>query len=333
MNERLILLLNNIETIKYGVIAILIILFVALALRMLNINIRTKVKLKHGSVRVQRDGASRIVSDINQKRRRDTLIIATNRALAIAARIVAKTPFSVSELKDEYMRYNLKRAGVRIAGGMRIMTPQEFQAAIVVITTVIEAILLLLMPLNPMVSGLLMFATPIAAGIMPTTVLRSTVAAKDKELEEEFTGLYLMVHHGLMRGGKTPIGDILKSYSKTTTSEEIRRFVDSCISYLSDYDEFDAMAKISSDYREVAVVCKMARLIRQLHSGAEIKEELIGFREELLTSSKYLMDKKMQKLIRRAEYSFYIVYIILVQAIISALAVFFPDLMSVSLLM
>ena len=64
--------------------------------------------------------------------------------------------------------------------------------------------------------------------------------------------------------------------------------------------------------------------INQLHSGGDVKKELNGFREQIIKDKKYRLEVKMNKLIIKAKMSFYLTYAILGQAIVSAMALFFP---------
>ena len=70
---------------------------------------------------------------------------------------------------------------------------------------------------------------------------------------------------------------------------------------------------------------KLMRLIRQNNDGGDVRAELIGFRNELLSAKKYAIRKRMEKLILKANRSFNILLPILVQAIISAMAIYFKD--------
>ena len=56
----------------------------------------------------------------------------------------------------------------------------------------------------------------------------------------------------------------------------------------------------------------------------------MGFREQLLLEQQMQIDKACEKIIQKARTSFNIIYIILFQAIISAMAIYLPDLGNMS---
>jgi hypothetical protein len=68
------------------------------------------------------------------------------------------------------------------------------------------------------------------------------------------------------------------------------------------------------------------RLIRQANEGGDVRAELVGFRTELLEARKYAIQKRMEKLVMKAKASFNILVPILIQAVISAMAIYFEDL-------
>ena len=63
-----------------------------------------------------------------------------------------------------------------------------------------------------------------------------------------------------------------------------------------------------------------------MYDGAEIEQELIGFREEIIKQRKLMIETRMNALVLRAELSLKILMIILFQAILSAMALYLPDL-------
>lgn len=89
----------------------------------------------------------------------------------------------------------------------------------------------------------------------------------------------------------------MKSYQKTTDSEEMKHFVDVCVHYIDTYGEYDATRHIAKAYREIPEVAKLMRLIRQANEGGDVKAELIGFRNELLNARRHAIENRMNKLI------------------------------------
>jgi hypothetical protein len=260
-------------------------------------------------------------------RKRDEKIVTYNNIMRTITNIIEKSPLAMSKSNYDYYIYNLTRANVRIPGGARVMRPDEFNALIKMAQIIV---CLLGVATSVFISAPLGIITIVLAlfigGTMPMTVVRNTVRTKDSEIIENFAEFYLMIHYVLLASAGTPISGIIKSYDKTTESEEMHRFCDVCLFYIDTYGEYEATRYISKQYREIPQVGKLMRLIRQANEGGDVRAELVGFRNELLAARKYAIQKRMEKLVMKAQASFNILVPILIQAIISAMAIYFDDL-------
>ena len=135
-----------------------------------------------------------------------------------------------------------------------------------------------------------------------------------------------MIHYVLLASAGTPISGIMKSFDKTTNSDEMHRFIDVCIHNIDTYGEYEGTRHIGRHYREIPQVGKLMRLIRQANEGGDVRAELVGFRDELLAAKKHTIRKRMEKVIMQAKMSFNILLPILFQAIASAAAIYLEDL-------
>lgn len=272
-------------------------------------------------------GLSWEIENVNEIKSRDKWILTSNKFLSRISKFIESTPFSVPKSYRDYLQYNINRAGLHAPGGFRNLTAAEFNALIKITSGILLAIAVLV---TIFVSNILGFgfiiAIIFATAMIPNIVLRAIVATKDNEIRVNFSNMYLMIHYVLLGGGATTLDKVLKSYAKTTTSEEMLRFVDNCCGHIETYGEYHAADYIARDYREIAQVGKLMRLIRQMNEGGDIEQELIGFRAELIKEHRIALEKKSDKLVNRAKTSFSILYIVLVQAIISAMAIYLPDL-------
>lgn len=270
------------------------------------------------------------IGNVNDIKSRDKFILRSNKWLQNLTKFVQKTPFNAPLASKEYMQYNIKRAGIKVPGGFRHMSAEELNALVKVAAMILIGIgLLATVFINSVIGIVLILATIVLTGVLPTQIIRSIVRDKDREIRENFSDFYLMLHYVLIIGGSTPLDKLMKSYAKTTDSAEMVRFVDNCVGHIDTNGEYNATTLIARDYREIAEVGKLMRLIKQMYDGADVKQELIGFREELIKEKKYLIEKKMNKLVKRASASFNILMIILVQAILSAMALYLPDISSI----
>lgn len=270
---------------------------------------------------------------LDKVKKRDERILKMNRSINLMTKLIEKSPFSINKSVIDYWSYNLTRANIRTPGGTRILKPEEFHAAIVCCeAVVIGAAVLIGIFFSAPICIMLIIGTIFIGNTVPMTYVRQLVKAKDMEITAHFADFYLMIHYVLLASAGTPISGIIKSFDKTTTSEEMHRFADVCIHYIDTYGEYEATRYISKTYREITEVGKLMRLIRQANEGGDVRAELMGFRNELMTAKKYAITKRMEKIVMQARASFNILYIVLFQAIVSAMAIYIDDLsMGVSL--
>jgi len=306
--------------IRLIVVAMLIVCCALLVLRILNI----KTLIKGNGIRVE-------LKNVNTIRVRDARIIKINKGLIKLTKKVNDTPFKVSEINKEYIRYNLHRAGVMAPGNHREISVDEFNA----ICKLAEAILICISVfvtifLSSIIGFVGIIVSVVLCSYMPMACIRHLVASKDKEVQENFMDIYLMIHYVLLRRGQTPISRMMASYAKTCESDEMKRFIDVSINHMETVGEYEACPLIERDYREIPEVCKLMRLIRQYNEGGEVSQELVGFKNELISNQKYKQKLRREKIIAKNRRALCILYIILGQAILSALAIYLPDLGTIS---
>lgn len=316
LNEFLILLYKSVPWLVVLICILLVSIAALLILRMHNIK-----SLKRGK------GIEYEINNVKDLQSRDNYIIKSNKILSRLTKLVQSTPFKVSTTNREYINYNVKRAGLKVPGGFRELNAEEFNAIVKIVTFILIVIFLIIgMLINTFIGFVGVIATIICSVTLPMSFVRKTVSEKDDEIKQNFTDFYLMLHYVLLLGGKSPLDRIMLSYARTTDSKEMKRFVDICTSHIDTYGELKATSHISEDFREIPQVGKLMRIIKQLHEGGDVREELLGFREELIGEKRYEIEKRMNKLVVRAQASFYLLMIVLVQAIISAMSIYFPDL-------
>lgn len=267
------------------------------------------------------------LNHLDKVKKHDESIIRANKTLNLLTKIIERTPLAMDKSSIEYWQYNLSRANVRVPGGMRVIKPIEFNAVVKTVGVLVAIVALIITLLINAPAGVMLFIMDVVfASTLPMMMIRNIVKQKDMEIVENFANFYLMLHYVLLASAGTPIIDILKSYDKTTESEEMHRFIDVCVHYIDTYGEYNATRYIAKQYREISQVGKLMRLIRQANEGGDIRAELIGFRNELLQAKVYAMEQRRDKLIARARASFNILMPILVQAIASAAAIYMDDL-------
>ena len=272
-------------------------------------------------------GISNEIKHMKAVRKRDASILFANNLILSITNIVEHSPFTISSVNKEYLDYNLERADIRTPGGARVLKAEEFNALVkaLQLLNIIIAILLTLI-CNYELGIMLVLITVIIGNTIPIMYIRNIVKLKDIEINENFANFYLMIHYELIARSNTPLANTMKSYDKTTTSKEMHKFIDVCIVNIETYGDYEATVHISKRYKEIPDVIKLMRLIRQSHEGADVVQELIGFRKEILNEKEYSLSKRREKIIAKAKASFNILFPVLVQVILSALMIYYKDL-------
>lgn len=307
--------LKSVTVAKVLAIILIIVLAVILSIKILNIPL-----MKSRGIRKE-------LKNIQELKNRDEYIIKVNKVMGLMSSRVENSAFRLSLQSKEFMQYNINRAGITVPGGFRIMNAEEFNAVIKIVTAALLVVSLLIAVIKSMSLGIMLAVIVLMlSGSLPMIVLRSIVAAKDAEIVKNFLDYYLMIHYVLISGANTPLDKIMRSYYKITESQEMKRFIDNCVNHIETYGEYQATNLITKDYREIAEVGKLMRLIRQLYDGSDIEQDLMGFRSELIKNKRYEIEDTMNKIVTKARLSFNILTILLVQAILSAMSIYLPDL-------
>lgn len=315
MDNALIQQFNLLGPVKFIIILLVIFMAIYFLLKALNI------KAFKGK------GIINELDHMEEVRKRDASILQANRFIHDITTIIEKSPFKLEKARKDYINYNLSRANIRIPGGRRVMKAEEYNALLKIAQGFVIAIgILVTIFVNYMLGFVLIIFAVIVGGTLPMMYIRGIVKEKDEEIEANFSDFYLMIHYVLMARANTPLSGIMKSYDKTTNSEEMHRFIDICVSNIDTYGEYEGPLRIAEKYKEIAVVGKLMRLIRQANEGADVASELRGFRQELIDAKQYALTRRGDKIIARARASFNLLMPILVQAVISAMLIYVEDL-------
>lgn len=294
---------------------------------LLIIMVMALAKIFHIKSPLTKRGVLSEVDNIKQVRHRDRFIIRSNKFISSITNFIESSPLALSKTSRDYWQYNINRLGIRVPGGYRNLKALEFHALIQLLSLVLVAFgILIILFVNLTVGILWIVFTVVMTNTMPMIIVRNLVKDKDLEIKLGFTDFYLMIHYVILSGMNTSLSSVIKSYDKTTSSTEMHRLVDVCVHYIDTYGEYKATKYIAQEYKEIAEVNKLMRLIRQANEGGSVKEELDGFRNELINQQKFNREKAMKQIIKKAELSFYLLAPVLVQAVLSATAIYFPDL-------
>lgn len=315
-NWELINQYDMLDWIKVGIIILLILITVLIILKIFRI--RTVMKHK---------GLANELETIRALRQRDLYVIKANKWMSFITNLFEQSIFKCNKSNKEYIDYNLKRANVRVIGGFRPMVMEEFYSIVKLFTAILCVMGVVLgVAVSPVVGLVVVILSIWGSTILPMIVVRNIVKSRNATVKRNFFDMYCKLHYSLYAGGVTPINKLLSIYAKTTDNPEMLRFVDNCNNLIETYNEYGATTLIADEYREIAEVGKLMRLIKQQADGADIKAELIGFREELIEQEKYRLSVITNKNIAKVKRSFMLLMILLGQVIISAMTIYFPDL-------
>lgn len=311
---------------QYNIMPYVVVLTVVLVVTIIFMLIIRKNKME---LNIKRKGIKSSIDNILAMRKRDNYILRVNTTLNKITSVIENSVLRLNKNNKEYVEYNLRRAGIKVPGGHRYLSAEEFNALTKVVLMLLLVMSLVIGITVSIIAGVFIaIISIIVISSFPMMFIRQTVRSNDEEIRYYFIDLYLMMHYVLMSRGSTPLERVLRSYSKMTQSKAMMEFVDNCVRYIDIYGEYGALSYITKDYREIAEVNKLMRLIKQFHDGGNIEQDLLGFRDELVKAKKYEIEAKMQKLVQTAKVSFAFLMVILVQAILSAWSTYLTDIKS-----
>lgn len=276
---------------------------------------------------LKQKGLAGELETINALRQRDAFVLQANKTMKAITSLFENSILRSNPANKDFVDYNLKRANVRVLGGYRPMVMEEFYSVIKLSAIVLCALGAAVgLFVNKTIGALIIVVIIWAAATLPMIILRTVVKQKNETIKLNFFDVYCKLHYSLMAGGVTPVNKLLQIYAKTTDDPEMLRFVDNCTNLIETYNEYQATTMIADDYREIAEVGKLMRLIKQQADGADIQSELVGFREEIISEEKYRLSKRVDSDIAKVQKSFILIILLLGQAVLSAMAIYLPDL-------
>lgn len=315
MNEALMAQIESLPMVKIGICCILLFVLIIIIFKLLG--------LGQGATF---SGVEAELANINRLKKHDELIITRNKQLNFLTEKIESLGLGIDKSRISYLEYNLKRAGVKNPGGQRILTPQEYNAIIKGIMLAFVGTGVLLIPLNMMLALTVALLGIVSMSIIPDALLRDTVLNKDKIIKLNFFDFYGELHYPIVSDENEPLVKILRNYAKVDLVPEMREFTNNVADIFDLHGEYEGTKYVAQEYKEIPEVTKLMRLIRQYHDGADVVNDMMGFREQLMLEQQMQIDKACEKIIRKARSSFNLIYIILFQAILSAMAVYLPDL-------
>lgn len=188
--------------------------------------------------------------------------------------------------------------------------------------TIIFALGVTRLTLNPAWAG----AIFIFFGKFRELFWEQAILAEDKEIEQDFPDLYLILCPKLKMGANARIAPTLSEYMQTlehthspTEHLAIKKFVRLLRSTIEIYpDEVLALTKIREYYKAASVV-NFCNIAIQAMNGIDNKEKLVAFEQELTRRKMDEMRKRAAKLVERAQRATFLMYVILAEFVVLTL--------------
>lgn len=273
----------------------------------------------------QYTGIKRSLSNLKSRRNRDSYILNSNRFLSYITSKVENGFLKVGQ-HNTRLAYDLKRANWTVPGGYRVITVQEYNAIMKFTLMILLIISLVLGILINSILGLLLgIVSIVTCNVLVRQLLSAIVKEKDMDIKIHFSDLYFMVHYVLLSNGKAPLINIFSSYYRSTENKNMKAFVKDCIDIFDLYGEFEGAMVIANEYKEIYEVQKLMKFIRQFNNGGDIKQDLIGFRSELIETKKYMLRMFTNKLAAKAQFAINLIFILVGQTVISVAFIYLED--------
>lgn len=324
MNGELIGNLQRLGLYKFLIILLILIIFCIVAMKLLGI--RTVVK--DAAVRAELD-------NVKTLKKTEKSIVNQQRQLNKLKNLVHSVGLSPGDAYVDYMNYNLRRAGILAPGGDRALDACEFNALIKSGLFVTEAVFLFItLFVSAPIGAVLMLIDAVSWSTFPTVMVRSKASERDKVIKDNFFEFYQEIHYILINGGKSSISKRMRAFAKSARNKpELEQFAETCADLFDIYGEAEGAAKAAKEFKEIPDVGKLMRLIQQFNEGADIEKDLIGFRETLLLKHQMKLEEEQKKIINQARASFAVIYVVLYQAIFSAMLIYIKDIVGAGSMM
>lgn len=233
--------------------------------------------------------------------------------------------FRLDPYKADDLSFNLQRLGWRLRD---IPITAEMYNGLKIfgsLVVTVVSLLVFLVTFNPIVLVVgVMFIVVIGS---MDTFIAMRVRQLDAEISKNFLELYLILYHTMVADGGASLASLLRVYLATAEGE-MAIVTEKIIYSMETYGEALGADKLTNAFRH-EYVTRLMRLIKGYVQGADVRDDLRGFRSLLIENREREIEKESERLQMKARMSFYILMPVLVQAIVSAMAIYFGDIASI----
>lgn len=163
----------------------------------------------------------------------------------------------------------------------------------------------------------------IFSNIIFENVMDFKIMDEDKEIEEDFPDLYLLVYSRLLRGTNTRLAPVLDDYIRAIDAvdgdeshKSIRKMVLMLRKNIELYgDDSIAIQKMRTAYKS-AMVVNFFNLAVQSLRGVDNRDKLLAFKMELSQKKLDAMTEKANKMVAKGQKVILLIYVILAEFVI-----------------
>lgn len=227
-----------------------------------------------------------------------------------------------SEIQRTKYKYNIMRSRKVIHIVERPISAIEligvFKA--VKFVTAFLGVLLYATTKNPI---FLVFLLGVVIDVLYKWNIEGQIMQEDKEIEEEFPDLYLLIYSRLLKGAHVRLAPTLDEYLRSLDTihgershKAIKYFVQDLRNNIEIYgDDSMAIHKMREVYKS-AMLVNFFNLAIQALRGVDNRDKLLAFKIELSQKRLEAMTKRAQKLVEKGQRAVFAIFIILAQFVL-----------------
>lgn len=230
--------------------------------------------------------------------------------------------FKVNEVKIEKYKFLIGRLNITLPYIERNLRPKELIGffKFVKFLSCFLAIVLFLLTNNKLCLILLAL---FFIDIFFEATMEGSIADEDKEIEEDFPDLFLLLYSRLIKGTNTRLAPVLDDYIRSIDTIDgdkshmaIRKLVMTLRKNIELYgDDSLAIHNMRGIYRSAMVVNFMNLAVQSL-KGVDNREKLLAFKMELSQKKLESMKEKAEKMVIKGQRVILLIYVILGEFVI-----------------
>ena len=227
-----------------------------------------------------------------------------------------------SDVKIEKFNFYIGRAHISISAIERNLRPKE----LIGFFKIIKFVLCFAGLFFTVLTGSKLFLILLASLFIDTIfelLMEGVISDEDKEIEEDFPDLYLLLYSRLIKGTNTRLAPVLDDYIRSIDTidgeqshKAIRNYVMTLRKNIELYgDDSLAIHNMRGIYRSAMIVNFMNLAVQSL-KGVDNREKLLAFKMELTQKKLESMKEKAEKMVEKGQRVILLIYVILAEFVV-----------------